>query len=295
MNLREFWAAEAAKLRDTSEILGVPNLVEAASTINKSIEDTLSDSDPVTVCIVPGRWQNDFDVDFSLLKPEDVQRVKAEIKAITMIAQAAQFTFDIFIEAYNTNDAVSKLKIALGIKKINFLVIVSHGGYKKASFELGSRSHTKIGDEYVKTSDILTDKGMQQLAKMVSNDCRIAFTACHLGRKSNGGQEILKAVSKLFKCTVYGNQSWGTPSGRTNTEFLFVNWKIHHNTPVIQDWTRYTTKEVQEKVRPKQNHQEGYTAAGKWARCLYDNGNLKIEEIYKAYFAYNGVGYYTKP
>jgi hypothetical protein len=295
MNLREFWAAEAAKLRDTSAILGVPNVSEATPTLSKSMEDLSNDSDSVTVCIVPGRWQNDFDVDFSILKPENVQAVKAEIKAITMIAQAAQFTFDIFIEAYNTNDAVSKLKTALGARKIDFLVIASHGGYKSASFELGSRSHTKVGDEYVKPNDILTDTGMQQLAKMVGKDCRIAFTACHMGRKSNGGQELLKAVSRLFKCTVYGNQSWGTPSGRTNNEFLFVNWKVNHNTPVIQDWTKYTAKEVQEKVRPKQSHQEGYTSAGKWTRCLYDNGHLKIEEIYNAYFMYNGMAYSTKP
>jgi hypothetical protein len=295
MNLREFWAAEAAKLRDTSEILSVPNFSETAPNANKSIEDMPIESDSVTVCIVPGRWQNDFDVDFSVLKPENVQAVKAEIKAITMIAQAAQFTFDVFIEAYNTNDAVSKLKTALGIRKINFLVIASHGGYKNASFEFGSRSHTKVGDEYIKPTDILTDKGMQQLAKMMDKDCRIAFTACHMGRKSNGGQELLKTVSRLFKCTVYGNQSWGTPSGRTNNEFLFTNWRVNHNTPVIQDWTKYTTKEVQEKVRPKQSHQEGYASAGKWTRCLYNQGNLKIEEIYNAYFLFNGVGYSTKP
>jgi uncharacterized protein (DUF1800 family) len=60
MNLREFWAAEAAKLRDTSEILGVPKLSEAAPNLNKSIEDISTGYESVTACVVPNGWRTDF-------------------------------------------------------------------------------------------------------------------------------------------------------------------------------------------------------------------------------------------
>ncbi len=90
----------------------------------------------------------------------------------------------------------------------------------------------------------------------------------------------MKAVSQLFKCNVYGNQSWGTPSGNLSTEHLILDWRCGYNIPVIQNWTKYTTKDRQEKVRPLKDYKEGYESAGKWTRCLYNNGNIKIEEIY---------------
>jgi hypothetical protein len=307
MNLREFWAAEAAKLRDTSELLSV-NTSQSTPVTKKdgvSQDNINSDStDSVSVCIVPVRWQNDFDFDFSKLETNAQAAAKANIKAIVMIAQAAQFTFDLFVEAYSTANAIEILKSKLEnpktkkIRKINFLVIASHGGYNKAFFETGDKTYLgpNYGDQYTSPNDILKDRGMQALAKMIdTNDCRVVLTACHAGNPNNGGVALLTTLSKLFKCNVYGNQSWGTPSGATNTEYLFTDWRYNHIKPVIQDWTRYTSAIVQASVRPRTNYPNGYAAAGQWTRCIYNkNGTTTIQTVYNASFMHNGIAYYDK-
>lgn len=291
-------AAEAAKLQ-------LLNVSEWTPDLNKSTETSSVQSDSVSVCIVPVRWQNEFDVDFSKITDESKRAAdKANIKAIVMIAQTAQFTFDIFVEAYSTASAIKILESKLvnpqtkKMRKISFLVIASHGGYDKAFFETGDKTYLGkgYGDQYVTPNDIITDGGMQSLAKMIDpNDCRVVLTACHAGNPDNGGVALLTALSKLFKCNVFGNQSWGTPSGATNSEFLFTDWRYNRMKPVIQDWTRYTSPKVQAVVRPPVKYPRAYATAGRWTRCVYHkNGAISIQTIYNAHFMYNGISYYEK-
>jgi hypothetical protein len=180
-----------------------------------------------------------------------------------------------------------------GNKKIGFLVIVSHGNYEKAFFEIGARDFTKSGDQYVTISDINKDGAFKTLATMLHDDCRIVFTACHLGSPQNNGQKLVIALCKILKKTIYANQSWCTSTGSKSTQALFQDSRYNQQLPVIQNWPLNVPNVTERyRIRNSQTYAVPYRLAGNWSRCLYNNGNPTIEIIHEVSFKTNGIQYY---
>jgi hypothetical protein len=178
MNLREFWAAEAAKLRDTSH-LGINY---------KSPEDP----EP------PKKGKS-----LLILETNATNNLSGESFAINLY-NAAQKTNGNIIALEYDNVTQFSASIALVTQQygtINNLLLAGHGtgNSLRPSFRIGQTRYEHI-------DDVRNSKELAHIGKYIQG--RIVLLTCNAAGNGKEGQNLMAALSKVTQKQVFGTTSW---------------------------------------------------------------------------------------
>ncbi len=144
-------------------------------------------------------------------------------KALKLSLEAAQEAAKnskgnlVVLEVNNLSDLLGQMKKITkdGTIKVNNLIIDSHGNYEKAEFHIGGTT-VKEG----------TGETLKKLGTYLNTNGNVVLLACHAGGNTvNGGEKLLKNLSKTMNANVFGARSW------TGAWGLFKGWNPSQGNP----------------------------------------------------------------